>query len=158
MADAGGDYLFVDADLSLELEPAERKAVVLHLTGARESDIWSRSRHETWGVVLPNTPSYQWYVLGNQPGSPIDNGEFALWNSAAKGYLIASHQTWGVSLDWYKPSGGSTSTVHTASVTMTAQPPVQGMCHSSATRALGTGFDPRCAPVGLGQVRRERLA
>lgn len=101
----------------------EGQAVALRVWGGG----WLRYGNETWGVdlVLSSTPSYEWYVLAGQPGTPIGNGEFALWNSAAKRYLVSADQTWGVSLDWYK-SGGSFGTVHQASVTMTAQPPVQG--------------------------------
>jgi hypothetical protein len=100
------------------------QAVALRVWGGG----WLTYGNETWGVdlVLSNKPSYQWYVLGGQPGSPIANGKFALWNSAANGYLVAAHQTWGVSLDWYKTPGESTGTVHNASVRMTAQPPVEG--------------------------------
>jgi hypothetical protein len=101
------------------------QAVALRIWGGG----WLKYGHETWGIdlVLSDTPVYQWYVLGGQPGSSITNGgDFALWNSAAKRYLVSAHQTWGVSLDWYQEGNGSFGTVHQATVTMTAQPPVQG--------------------------------
>ncbi len=100
------------------------QAVALRVWGGG----WLKYGNETWGVdlQLSSTPAYQWYVVGAPAGNPIDQGEFALWNSANNAYLIASHQTWGVSLDWKKPADSSTGAVHNASVTMTAQPPVEG--------------------------------
>jgi hypothetical protein len=101
------------------------QAVALRVWGGG----WLKYSNQTWGVDvgLSDTPVYQWYVLGGQPGSSIAYGsDFALWNSAANAYLVSQHQTWGVSLGWYKQPGGSTGTVHNASVTMIAQPPVQG--------------------------------
>jgi hypothetical protein len=100
------------------------QAVALRVWGGG----WLKYGNQTWGVdlVLSSTPAYQWYVLDGQPGSPIDNGEFALWNKAANAYMVASHQSWGVSLDWHKAPAAPSNTVHSASVTMTAQPPVEG--------------------------------
>jgi hypothetical protein len=100
----------------------EGQAVALRVWGGG----WLAYGTETWGVdlVLSSTPVYQWYVLASTPGTPIED-TFALWNSAAKGYLITRHQTWGVDLDWDTPAG-STPTLQSASVWMTAQPPVQG--------------------------------
>jgi hypothetical protein len=76
------------------------QAVALRVWGGG----WLKHGNQTWGVdlVLSSTPAYEWYVLSGQPGSPIDSGKFALWNSAARDYLVAAHQTWGVDLDWYK--------------------------------------------------------
>jgi hypothetical protein len=72
-------------------------------------------------------------VVGvDRPGTPIDSrpaplaDEFALWNSRTKAYLISRYETWGVSLDWYRPNSSTFGTVHDATVTMTAQPPVEG--------------------------------
>lgn len=100
------------------------QAVALRVWGGG----WLKYGNETWGVdlVLSDQPEYQWYLVGAPAGSPIANGQFALWNSATNRYLVAAHQTWGVSLDWKRDPGQSTSTVQNASVTMTAQPPVQG--------------------------------
>jgi len=107
------------------------QAVALRVWGGG----WLAYGHETWGVdlVLSSTPSYEWYVVGvDRPGTPIDSrpaplaDEFALWNSRAKTYLISRYQTWGVSLDWYHPAGSAFGTLHDATVTMTAQPPVEG--------------------------------
>jgi hypothetical protein len=100
------------------------QAVALRVWGGG----WLAYGNETWGVdlVLSSTPVYQWYVLTDTPGRPIEpSGAFALWNSAANGYLISRAQTWGVDLDWDKPAG-STPSLQIASVWMTAQPPVQG--------------------------------
>jgi hypothetical protein len=99
------------------------QAVALRVWGGG----WLKYGNETWGadLVLSNTPSYQWYVLGATPGSSIDSDDFALWNSAANGYLVEAHQTWGVSLRW-DSTAKPTATVHDASVTMTGQPPVEG--------------------------------
>jgi len=76
------------------------QAVALRVWGGG----WLTYGQQTWGVdlQLSSRPSYQWYVVGGTPGTPIDNEEFALWNSATDDYLIASHQTWGVNLDWYQ--------------------------------------------------------
>jgi len=89
---------------------------------------WLKYGNETWGLdlVLSDKPVYQWHLVGAPAGTPIANGQFALWNSATNRYLVAAHQTWGVSLDWKSDPGQSTSAVHNASVTLTAQPPVQG--------------------------------
>ena len=106
------------------------QAVALRVWGGG----WLRYGHQTWGVdlTLSNTPSYEWYILGDvRPGVAIDSrpallaDEFALWNSRAKTYLITRYQTWGVSLDGYQQNS-SFGTVHDTSVFMTAQPPVQG--------------------------------
>ncbi len=82
---------------------------------------WLRYGNETWGVdlQLSSTPVYEWYVIGqrNDPadrswaGSGITDGSgtFALWNSSAHAYLLASYQTWGVSLNWSNKVGGSSS-------------------------------------------------
>jgi len=100
------------------------QAVALRVWGGG----WLKYGNETWGVdlVLSDKPEYQWYLVGAPAGTPVANGQFALWNSATNRYMVAAHQTWGVSLDWKSDPGQSTSTVHNASVTMTAQPPVQG--------------------------------
>ncbi len=76
------------------------QAVALRVWGGG----WLKYGNETWGIdlVLSETPVYEWYVLGNTPGSTLDNGSFALWNSAAKDYLVAGHRSIGASLDWYK--------------------------------------------------------
>jgi len=99
------------------------QAVALRVWGGG----WLAYGTETWGVdlVLSSTPLYQWYVLSGKLGAPISSGGFALWNSAAQGYLISRDQRWGVDLDWDKPAG-STPTLQSASVWMKAQPPVQG--------------------------------
>jgi hypothetical protein len=72
---------------------------------------WLAYGNQTWGVdlQLSSTPVYEWYAIGrrNDPsdsswaGSDLeDGGGFALWNSSAHAYLLASYQTWGVSLNW----------------------------------------------------------
>lgn len=100
------------------------QAVALRVWGGG----WLAHGHETFGVdlVLSSTPVYQWYVLGETPGNLIDNGEFALWNSAAKRYLTSGYETWGVSLNWATEPGSSTTSTYNASVRLTAQPPVSG--------------------------------
>ena len=92
---------------------------------------WLTYGHQTFGVglSLSQTPSYEWYVLGGQPGTPVDSRpayqalEFALWNSRAKTYLVTRHQTFGVSLDWYQKDT-SFGTVHLTKVLLNALPPV----------------------------------
>jgi hypothetical protein len=100
------------------------QAVALRVWGGG----WLKYGNETWGVdlQLSDTPSYEWHLVGEAPGTTIANGSFALWNSATNRYLVASHQTWGVSLDWRSDTSQPSSTLHNASVTMTAQPPVEG--------------------------------
>lgn len=99
------------------------QAVALRVWGGG----WLKYGHQTWGVdlQLSDKPAYQWYLVGAPAGTPIANGQFALWNSATHRYLEAAHQTWGVSLGW-KSEPDQTTNVHNASVTLTAQPPVQG--------------------------------
>ena len=87
--------------------------------------------NEETGVTLglSQTPSYEWFVIGGQPGTPIDSRpayqapEFALWNSRTKTYLITKYQPYGVNLAWYtpKPQFGLVGTV---SMYMNALPPV----------------------------------
>jgi hypothetical protein len=77
------------------------QAVALRVWGGG----WLKYGHETWGVdlQLSDTPVYEWYALGGQPGQELtDSSGFALWNSSAKDYLVAGHQTFGVSLNWYQ--------------------------------------------------------
>ncbi|HXW80835.1 MAG TPA: hypothetical protein VEJ84_15140 [Acidimicrobiales bacterium] len=77
---------------------------------------WLRYGYEFWGVdlQLSSTPLYEWYILGGTPGTPVGNGEFALWNSEANDYMVYGNQTWGVNLNWYKktlpPGGGGGGT------------------------------------------------
>lgn len=81
---------------------------------------WLMYGNQTWGVdlQLSPTPVYEWYAIGreNDPsdsswaGSGLeDGGGFALWNSSAQAYLLASYQTWGVSLNWSNQVGRSPS-------------------------------------------------
>jgi hypothetical protein len=82
------------------------QAVALRVWGGG----WLKYGSETYGVdlVLSETPSYEWYVLNNAPpGSTLDSGSFALWNSAAKDYLVAGHRSIGASLDWQKETQSS---------------------------------------------------
>lgn len=76
------------------------QAVALRVWGGG----WLKYGHQTWGVdlQLSSTPSYEWYILGEQPGNLVDNGGFALWDSAAHDYLVYGHQTFGVSVNWYQ--------------------------------------------------------
>jgi hypothetical protein len=86
------------------------QAVALRVWGGG----WLVYGHQDWGVdlVLSDTPSYEWYVLGGTPGSPLTGATpFALWNSAADDYLVFGTQTFGVDLNWDKklPSGTTTT-------------------------------------------------
>ncbi len=66
---------------------------------------WLVHATQTFGVdlQLSDTPSYEWYVVGaGQPGLVLDDGEFALWNSAANDYLVRGDQVWGIALNWYE--------------------------------------------------------
>jgi hypothetical protein len=76
------------------------QAVALRVWGGG----WLKYEHETYGVnlVLSGTPSYEWHVVGETPGHPLDFHQFALWNSAANDYLVKAHETWGASLAWYQ--------------------------------------------------------
>ena len=76
------------------------QAVALRVWGGG----WLTYGHQTWGVdlQLSDTPSYQWYVLGAPPGTPVDSEDFALWNSAAHDYLVFGNETFGVNLNWYE--------------------------------------------------------
>ena len=75
------------------------QAVALRVWGGG----WLKYGQQTWGVdlQLSSTPAYQWYILGERPGQPVEQ-EFALWNSAAHDYLVFGGQTWGVDLNWYR--------------------------------------------------------
>jgi hypothetical protein len=82
------------------------QAVALRVWGGG----WLKYGNETYGIslVLSDTPSYEWYVLGSTPpGSKISWERFALWNSAAKDYLVAGHRSIGASLDWQKETQSS---------------------------------------------------
>ena len=76
------------------------QAVALRVWGGG----WLEYGNETWGVdlVLSDTPSYEWYVLGGPAGASLNGGPFALWNSAADDYLVYGDETFGVNLNWYK--------------------------------------------------------
>jgi hypothetical protein len=76
------------------------QAVALRVWGGG----WLKYGNETWGVdlQLSDTPSYEWYILGAPPGTPVDGETFALWNSSAHDYLVFGDQTWGVNLNWYQ--------------------------------------------------------
>jgi hypothetical protein len=83
---------------------------------------WLKHGEQSFGVdlQLSSTPVYEWYAIGVKGDStetahvsaPItDGGTFALWNSSAQAYLVHGYQTWGISLNWYKVGGSSTTTV-----------------------------------------------
>lgn len=104
----------VEAQGGLHLMKGE--AVALRVWGGG----WLKYGHQTWGVdlQLSSTPVYEWYVIGLQ-GDPserayagadlTDGGTFALWNSSAQAYLVHGHETFGVSLEWYRVGNGSPS-------------------------------------------------
>jgi hypothetical protein len=81
------------------------QAVALRVWGGG----WLKYANETWGIdlVLSETPAYEWHVLAGTPGSTLDSGAFALWNSAAKDYLVEGHRSIGASLEWYKETQSS---------------------------------------------------
>jgi hypothetical protein len=72
------------------------EAVALRVLGGG----WLRYGTQTWGVdlQLSDTPVYEWYILGGQPGQPMGGTDFALWNRAASGYLVWAQQSYGVNL------------------------------------------------------------
>jgi hypothetical protein len=76
------------------------EAVALRVWGGG----WLEYGNQTFGVdlQLTSTPVYQWYILGETPGNTVDSNEFALWNSAAKDFLVEGHQTFGVDVNWFK--------------------------------------------------------
>ena len=56
-------------------------------------------------LELPDTPSYEWYILGGTPGEPLNlspngNDTFAIWNSVNKDYLVRWGREFGVDLYW----------------------------------------------------------
>ena len=110
----GGPHLMDGQAVALEAAPGK----------------WLAYGHETYGVdlVYSSAPSYEWYVVGGAPGSPLSsNGQFALWDSASGRYLVWESQTFGVDLNWESNGGvGSPGVSQGARVTMTAQPPVGG--------------------------------
>ncbi len=71
---------------------------------------------QTWGVdvQLSDTPSYEWYVVGDSGDTSEDphagqkpqfGGDHALWNDRAHAYLVNGHQTFGIDLNWYTVNG-----------------------------------------------------
>ncbi len=92
------------------------EAVALRVWGGG----WLKYGQQTFGVdlQLSDTPSYEWYLLGEPPGNQVDSGEFALWDSAAHDYLVLSNETWGVDLNWYQKTQAQSSS--------TTPPPPQG--------------------------------
>jgi hypothetical protein len=76
---------------------------------------WLVHQPQTFGVdlALSETPSYEWYVLGQgYPSGEIDwagdggPGNFALWNRSAQDYLVQGGEAWGINLNWYKNTLG----------------------------------------------------
>jgi hypothetical protein len=124
------------------------QAVALRVWGGG----WLKYGNETFGItlVLSETPVYEWYVLNNTPGSTLDDGSFALWNSAAKDFLVAGHRSIGASLDWYK---------ETQSSPQPTLPPPSGVKTFVASRDVGGGPHGRRAVdrQGPARPRRERL-
>lgn len=102
------------------------QAVALRVWGGG----WVKYGRRTWSInlVWSSTPSYEWYILGGVPGDTPDGQDFALWNSVAKDYVVFHTRTPGVDLAWYSDTvpPSTAGTVHAATVTMTAQPPVEG--------------------------------
>ena len=76
------------------------EAVALRVWGGG----WLEYAHQTWGVSLHlvSTPVYQWYLLGQTPGTTIDTSGFALWNSAVNDFLIEHGQTYVPDIEWLK--------------------------------------------------------
>jgi hypothetical protein len=72
------------------------EAVALRVSGGG----WLRYGTQTWGVnlQLSNTPVFEWYIVGGQPGQPMTGSDFALWNRTAAHYLIWGQQQYGVNL------------------------------------------------------------
>jgi hypothetical protein len=77
---------------------------------------WLRHGSQTFGVnlELDDSPSYEWYVIGDSSvdpwsalaGEPLASGaHLALWNSVAEAYLVYGYQTWGINLKWYVVGG-----------------------------------------------------
>jgi hypothetical protein len=63
---------------------------------------WVKYGSQSFGInlQLSSTPSYEWYVLGDEIGRPISEQRIALWNSKAKAFLVPGSRTWGVQLVW----------------------------------------------------------
>ena len=124
------------------------QAVALHVNGGG----WLTYGHETYGVDLQfsSTPVYQWYLLGGPAGSPIGTAPFALWNSAARQYLIASHEDYGVDLGWYTPTPPATGsgTTLSTSVTMVADPQNEGFVPFVGSFGGGVGNKSTLLQVG----------
>jgi hypothetical protein len=76
------------------------QAVALRVWGGG----WLKYADDVHGTNLTfsDTPSYEWYVLTANVGTPLAGGPFALWNSAVRDYLVASDSIFGVSLEWYE--------------------------------------------------------
>jgi FG-GAP-like repeat len=92
------------------------QAVALRVWGGG----WLKYGSQTWGVdlQLSDTPAYEWYVIGDshdpyapvRAGDPLVGGDFALWNSAVKKYLVKGDETFGIQLKWYAVTDGSQTT------------------------------------------------
>jgi hypothetical protein len=119
----GVDLVYGDSSLwRVEAQGAQHyylmkgQAVAIRVWGGG----WLKYGNQTWGVdlQLSDTPVYEWYAIGQHgdtsertwAGYPLKSGGFALWNSSAHAYLVYGHQTWGVDLQWYKDSSGSSPT------------------------------------------------
>jgi hypothetical protein len=85
------------------------QAVALRVWGGG----WLKTGSPVFGIGLDldlNTPSYEWYVVGGgSPGTPLNSGTFALWNSVRSDYLVydGGAGTGVVKLLWYGQTGGT---------------------------------------------------
>lgn len=98
---------------------------------------------QTWGINLTwsSSPSYQWKVDANP-----STGATSLFNTATGDYVVYGERPTGINLRWLRDvrraaQQNGAGSLHDASVTMTAQPVVQGFVPFLGRYGGGVNFN-----------------
>lgn len=99
--------------------------------------------HQTFGINLTwsKSPSYQWKI-----GADPSTGSTSLFNTVANDYVVYGERPVGINLRWLKDvrrteSQNAPGSLHDATVTMSAQPVVQGFVPFLGFYGGGAGFN-----------------
>lgn len=98
---------------------------------------------QTFGINLTwsRTPSYQWKI-----GGDATSGNASLFNTVANDYVVYGERPVGINLRWLKDvrraaQQNAPGSLHDASVTLSAQPVVQGFVPFLGYYGGGAGFN-----------------